>query len=268
MLGAQKTIKQFLTDVQNRPFLDVLKGIFMWINVVLSAILTSTIVLILFPLVYLFDKERHLLHEFAILWAKSIQYLNPWWNFKIVDKKNLASKGKAVIYVANHQSQADILALFIISTRFRWLSKASLFKIPLFGWAMSAIGYVPVIRGSKKSGERCMRICAEHLKNGTPMIFFPEGTRTKTGELGEFKNGAFRLAISLGIPIVPITINGCTELLPKGSLLPKNANVSIHIHEALFPTNLTAEGLMLKARNVILEQLQKNKNPLNGREFQ
>ena len=150
---------------------------------------------------------------------------------------------------------ADILALFIVSTRFRWLSKASLFKIPLFGWAMSAVGYVPVLRGSKRSTERCMRISARHLKKGTPMVFFPEGTRSKTGELGQFKNGAFRLAVSLGIPIVPITINGCAELLPKGSLLPKVASVTIHIHECISPKNLSADELMLKARSVIFDQL-------------
>lgn len=253
-------LNQLFIDVRNRPLVDIFRGIFMWLSVVVTAIITSTLVLSLFPIALLFDKKRHSLHALANNWGKSIQYLNPWWHFKIIGKENLAKKNEAVIYVANHQSQADILALFIIGTRFRWLSKASLFKIPLFGWAMSAVGYVPVVRGSKKSSERCMRISAKHLKKGTPMVFFPEGTRTKTGELGQFKNGAFRLAVSLGVPIVPITINGCAELLPKGSLLPKSANVTIHIHEPIISKNLSADELMLKARNVISNQLDLLKN--------
>lgn len=255
-------LKQLCIDIKNRPLLDAFKALFMWGSVVLSVITIGTLVLILFPMVYLIDKERHLLHDLANLWAKTIQFFNPWWTFDIKGRENLAKNGRAVVYVANHQSQADILALFIISTRFRWLSKASLFKIPLFGWAMSAVGYVPVVRGSKKSSERCLRISARHLRAGTPMLFFPEGTRSKTGELGAFKNGAFRLAVSLGIPIVPITINGCEKLLPKGSLLPKNARVTIHIHESIPSKDLSAEELMLKAREIISKQLQNDQNKL------
>ncbi|MES2615522.1 MAG: 1-acylglycerol-3-phosphate O-acyltransferase [Bdellovibrionota bacterium] len=257
---ALKKIKQLIHDVKNRPLMDAVRGIFTWISVICSAVFISSLVLILFPIVYVFSKERHLLHELANLWGKIVQFLNPWWTFEIIDKENLAKKGQAVVYVANHQSQVDILALFIISTRFRWLSKASLFKIPIFGWAMSAIGYVSVVRRSKKSRERCMRIAAQHLKHGTPMIFFPEGTRSKTGELGAFKEGAFRLAHAMHLPIIPITINGCAELLPKGSLLPNIANVTIHIHEPIQSTNLSSEDLMLKAREVISTQLVKDKN--------
>lgn len=250
-----KILKQFFQDMQKRPFLDIVRGGFTWLSVIMASIFFATLILILFPIVYLIDKERHTLHNFANGWGKAIQYLNPWWNFNIIGRENLAKKNEPAIYVANHQSQADILALFIISTRFRWLSKASLFKIPLFGWAMSAVGYVPVIRGNKRSSEQCMRTAVKHLRKGTPMVFFPEGTRSKTGELGQFKNGAFRLAASLGIPIVPITINGCTELLPKGSFLPKSANVTIYIHKPICPKNFSAEELMLKAREIIEKQL-------------
>ena len=241
--------------IKRRLAVDVIRGCFLWGTVILSAIITSTSVLMLFPLVYLFQKDRHILHACANIWGKTIKYLNPWWTFKIIGHENLAKKNQAVIYVANHQSQADILALLILSTRFRWLSKASLFKIPLFGWAMSAIGYVPILRGNRKSADHCMRISKKHLKNGIPIVFFPEGTRSKNGELGAFKNGAFHLAVTLNIPVVPITINGCAELLPKGSLLPKVANVTIHIHESISPENLSEIELMLKARNVIANQL-------------
>jgi 1-acyl-sn-glycerol-3-phosphate acyltransferase len=259
-----RVIKKILERSQTLPALDIPRAAFTWTSVVISAILTSCIVLICFPFVYAYDRERHFLHTCASFWGKSIQLLNPWWSFIFYGRENLAKNNEAVVYVANHQSQADILAIFMISTRFRWLSKASLFRIPIFGWAMFAVGYVPVVRGNKKSTERCMKQAAKHLKRGTPMIFFPEGTRSKDGELGVFKNGAFRLAVSLGVPIVPITIDGCAYLLPKGSIIPKKATVNVHIHKPISSKNITSNELMAKARSEIFDQLEKNKQISKG----
>lgn len=235
---------------------NVLRGIYTWSNIIFLSILFSSIIIILFPIIYLFDKERHCLHRLASLWAISISKFNPWWEFRVRGRENLATKGEVVIYVANHQSQADILALFIISTRFRWLSKASLFKIPIFGWGMSAVGYVPVDRSSKSSSEKSIKLSARHLKRGTPMLFFPEGTRSKTGALGEFKTGAFRLAKSLNIAIVPITVDGCADMLPKGSIWPKITKVTVTVHPKIDPTNLTASELMLLAKEAISSKLR------------
>lgn len=235
---------------------NILRGIYIWSNIVILSIFFSSIIIILFPVVYLFDRERHSLHRLATLWALSISKFNPWWEFNVTGRENLANKGKVVIYVANHQSQADILALFILSTRFRWLSKASLFKIPIFGWGMSAVGYVPVDRSSKSSSERSIKLSARHLKKGTSMIFFPEGTRSKTGELGDFKAGAFRLAKSLNIPIVPITVDGCADMLPKGSIWPRVTKVTITVHPEIDSTNLTASELMQLAKDAISSKLR------------
>lgn len=234
---------------------QLLRAVYTWTNVIILTIFFASAVLILFPCVYFFDKERHSLHRVATIWALAIAKFNPWWKFEVRGKANLATIGEPVIYVSNHQSQADILALFILSTRFRWLAKASLFKIPIFGWALSAVGYVPVLRTSKASGEKSIKLSSQHLKRGTPMLFFPEGTRSKTGELGQFKSGAFRLAKMLNIPIVPITITGCSELLPKGSLCPKYSNVLIQVHEKISSTDLTPAELMEKAKEVIASKL-------------
>lgn len=234
---------------------STLQGLIMWISVMILTVIVACAVLIAFPFVYLIDKERHTLHGMANGWGKLIKQLNPWWTFQIVGKENLAKNGEPVIYVANHQSQADILALFILNTRFRWLSKASLFKIPFLGWGMTAVGYVPVKRGDKKSGEKCMKLSAAHLKNGTPMVFFPEGTRSKNGVLGQFKTGAFRLAKALHVPVVPITVDGCSDLLPKGSWIPKKAHVTITIHEKIETENLDVEQIMEKARFLIASKL-------------
>ncbi|RDB37183.1 lysophospholipid acyltransferase family protein [Spirobacillus cienkowskii] len=239
-----------------KEFINIFRGVYTWINIIILSIFFSTTIIISFPFVFFVDKERHSLHKLAAIWALAIQYLNPWWKFSIKGKENLAKKNEAVIYVANHQSQADILALFILSTRFRWIAKASLFKIPFFGWGMKLIGYVPVERGNKLSAEKSLKLSSRHLKNGTPMIFFPEGTRSKTGSLGEFKTGAYRLAKTLNLPIVPITINGCAKMLPKGSILPKKSNVSITIHPRIEPNNLSYLEILEKSREAILSKLK------------
>ncbi|WGL58739.1 lysophospholipid acyltransferase family protein [Pigmentibacter sp. JX0631] len=239
----------------SKDHFQLLRAIYTWLNVVFLSILFASLVLIFFPIVYFFDRERHSLHWIATKWALSIGKFNPWWKFEVRGKEKLATIGEPVIYVSNHQSQADILALFMLSTRFRWLAKASLFKIPIFGWALSAVGYVPVIRTSKTSGEKSIKLSSSHLKRGTPMLFFPEGTRSKTGELGEFKSGAFRLAKMLNVSIIPITISGCSDLLPKGSLCPKYSRVIIHVHEKIDPTNLTATELMEKSKIAISSKL-------------
>ncbi|BBH51989.1 lysophospholipid acyltransferase family protein [Fluviispira sanaruensis] len=241
--------------VKESEIKDILRGLFTWFNVVIFTVFYSSLILILFPFVYFVDKERHLLHHLANLWGKSIQLANPWWQFSIEGAENLAKKGEAVVYVSNHQSQADILALFILSTRFRWLAKESLFNIPFFGWGMRAAGYVPVNRASKKSGEKSMKASSRHLRRGTPMVFFPEGTRSEDGKIKEFKSGAFRLAKALHVPVVPITLNGCANLLPKGSLLPKLAKVTITIHPKIQTTEMTAQEVMQKARESISSKL-------------
>jgi 1-acyl-sn-glycerol-3-phosphate acyltransferase len=121
---------------------------------------------------------------------------------------------------------------------------------------MTAVGYVPVDRNSKSSSEKSIKLSIRHLKKGTPMIFFPEGTRSKTGELGEFKMGAFRLAKSLNISIVPITVDGCADMLPKGSIWPKFNKVTITVHPKIESNNLTASELMLHAKEAISSKLK------------
>lgn len=232
-----------------------IRAFFLWASIFLFTILMTTAVFICLPFALLFDKKKHSLHACGIIWAWLINFANPWWKFQISGRENLAPKGQAVVYVANHQSQIDILALFILNMRFRWLAKASLFKIPFLGWSMAAVGYVPVVRGNHKSQERAMLQATKHIQNGTPMAFFPEGTRSLTGEVGKFKTGAFRLAQSTDVPIVPISIQGCGKLLPKHSFIPQKAHVTITVHPPIPSNKYELKDLVEKVRTTILSGL-------------
>lgn len=238
----------------NKPLIGPLKFVmatYVWTVIPLLTIFFGSLTVILAPLAMLVDKRRNILHSVATLWAKSIVWANPWWTFVIKGRENLPPANKAVVYVSNHQSQADILTVFLINRQFRWLAKAVLFKIPFLGWAMSAAGYVPVKRGDKRSHVECFRMARDHLKRETSMLFFPEGTRSRDGRLLPFKSGAFKLAKECKVPILPITLEGASHLLPKGSIAPAVATVTITIHPMISVDGKTEHEISELAKTVI-----------------
>lgn len=228
---------------------------YVWTIVPLLTIFFCSLILLLTPIALATNRRRNILHKVATWWAKSIIQFNPWWTFEIFGKENLPDENTPVVYVANHQSQADILAVFLINRQFRWLAKDSLFKIPIFGWAMRAVGYVPVKRGNKHSHIRCFRRAREHLEQGTSMLFFPEGTRSTDGKLHTFKNGAFRLAADARVGVMPITVEGASNLLPKGSMIPAVATVRITVHPIIPSDNTIESKVISRAKEAIASAL-------------
>lgn len=226
-----------------------------------SSIFFATLVLLLRPLAAFVDPERHFLHRIAVSWARTIVWFNPWWKFRIRGKDRIPPDDVPVVFVANHQSQSDIIAIFMMGAQFRWLSKDSVFRIPFIGWAMRAIGYVAVRRGDKSSHFQCMEDSKAHLRRGTSMVFFPEGTRSRDGTLAPFKMGAFKLASEAGVPVVPITLVGTHRLLPKGSWYPRGAEVDVVVHDWIESRGLSADELASRARKAVAGAL-----PTAGRE--
>ena len=237
--------------VGRTPITGILTAIYTWTIISLLTIFFATLVVVCSPVAVVLDKRRNMLHRIATAWAKSIAFSNPWWSFVIEGIENLPADDTPVVYVANHQSQADIISVYLLSKQFRWLAKDSLFKVPFLGWAMAAAGYVPVKRGDRRSHIDCMRRSFEHLSAGTSMLFFPEGTRSHDSRLLPFKVGAFRLAMEAGVPVVPLTLQGASDLLPKGSLIPSNAEVKITVHPQISCSGVTETELMQQCRNVI-----------------
>ncbi|MFZ9520109.1 MAG: 1-acylglycerol-3-phosphate O-acyltransferase [Silvanigrellaceae bacterium] len=237
--------------IGRNQFYGILIAAYSWFVISLLTITFATLVIVCSPLAMIFDKRRNTLHKIATGWAKSIAISNPWWKFNVDGRENLPAESVPVVYVANHQSQADIISVFMISRQFRWLAKDSLFKVPFLGWAMAAAGYVPVKRGDRRSHSACMRKSLEHLSDGTSMLFFPEGTRSPDGRLLPFKSGAFKLAMEAKVPVVPLTLQGASELLPKGSMIPSTAEVQITVHPMIKCDGLSEADLMKEARRAI-----------------
>jgi len=183
--------------------------------------------------------------------AASVQGLAAWWARSICAASGVAvsvsgteklDSKKPYIFAANHQSQYDILALQgYLGVDFRWLAKKELFQVPIWGPAMRKAGYIPVDRSRGRQALKSLNEAAQKIAAGTSVIIFPEGTRTQDGIMKEFKAGAMVLAIKSGVDIVPVAIKGTYEILPKGKLLVRPGNVTIHVGNPIATKNCTSK---------------------------
>jgi 1-acyl-sn-glycerol-3-phosphate acyltransferase len=185
-------------------------------------------------------------------------------NIKVTVKglSNLNHTG-SYIYMPNHVSNFDIPVLqAYLPVQFRWLAKAELFKIPIFGYAMKRAGYISINRFDRKSAIESLNKAAEITRNGTSVIIFPEGTRSQTQNIQSFKKGGFVLAVDSGVPIIPVIIHGTWKIMKKKQILVRPGNVVLEIKKpikTLDYTRKTKDDLMEKVRNIILESYEKNK---------
>ncbi len=152
------------------------------------------------------------------LWFRKIGVvtatLNPLWRFRVGGQLPANPRNPYVV-VSNHESFVDILLLSHLPWEMKWLSKVEILRIPILGWNMRLVGDVPVERGTAKSAAKAMLRCRSILKQQVSVVIFPEGTRSPTGEMLPFKDGAFRLAIDAGVPILPIVVHGTRSALQK-----------------------------------------------------
>ncbi len=195
----------------------------MWGGTVILTLLFSILdFFVAFPYSLLFDRgTRWKVHQNSIRWSRAIIGFSPIWRLFVTGQENL-QKGKHYIVVANHQSLLDILAVCAaVPINFKFLAKRELFQIPLMGWAMALVGYIPVDRASHKSGREAMHRITRVLKNGVSVLLFPEGTRSPDGKIHAFKMGAFKLARDNKVEILPVVVDGTGQALPKKSWLIK-----------------------------------------------
>jgi 1-acyl-sn-glycerol-3-phosphate acyltransferase len=182
-----------------------------------------------------FDRRRVILHLYTSFWACIYIWANPIWSVTVTGRKRIPWRHSVVI-AANHQSLIDIPVLFALWRPFKWVSKIENFKIPFIGWNLSLNDHVPLVRGDRDSVVGMMETCRRYLNARTSILIFPEGTRSKTGALGEFKDGAFRLSMDTGRPVVPVAISGTAQTLPKhGLILRDRMDAVVQVLEPIDP---------------------------------
>jgi len=152
--------------------------------------------------------------------------------------------GKTYLVMSNHQSLYDVPVLFhVLGANLRMVAKEELFRVPVFGKALAAGGFVRIDRGNRHAAIRSLQDARELLASGTHVWIAPEGTRSRTGHLLPFKKGAFYLAFQAGLPILPITLRGTRDALPaKGLRSTAGAHVHVLIHPPIDPAPYAARG--------------------------
>jgi 1-acyl-sn-glycerol-3-phosphate acyltransferase len=187
-------------------------------------------------LVYIFtawwDDRRFWAGSTFRLGARILIALNPWWSCRTegsIPDPDL----EPFVGVSNHESLADIIIIGTLPLEMKWMSKASIFRIPFLGWMMRMAGDIPVNRGEAHSRANAFEETVRWIDRGASVMIFPEGTRSQTSEMLPFRNGAFRLAAQTKRPIQPIAVSGARDAIRKGSMLFGRADVVVRVLEPI-----------------------------------
>ena len=227
-----------------------LLSIWSWFVFGVCALVWLPLMAITLVVTYPFDRGRYwvgyLFRRLPVVHEK----LNPLWHFRVTGHLPRDHRHPYVV-VSNHESFVDILLISHLPWEMKWLAKKEMFRIPVAGWAMYLAGDVQVDRGDKQSAQKAMDACKVWLGRRVSVMIFPEGTRAVDGELGQFKDGAFRLAVETQLPILPLAVTGTKEALRKHDWRFGRASAEVHVMEPV-PT----EGLTLDDVPALKEQVR------------
>lgn len=206
--------------------LRVLRSLWIWAA-------SSVLVLLWAPLlaiIRLFDRDpRHLRtgRWFRRL-GRALAKVNPW-EIRITGREQV-EPGRVYVIVSNHQSMADIPLISHLAVDAKWLVKAELFRLPVVGWMLRMAGDIPVERGDRRKGAKALLQCARVLRQGCSVVCFPEGTRSRDGQVQPFSEGPFQLAIRERTPILPLVVEGTLDALPRNSwIFGDSRAVDLHV---------------------------------------
>ncbi len=233
-------------------------SILLWGFLVVSSLVCFSIQVILWLVTRPFDRNGLVIHLFSCFWAQLYFLVNPLWRLRVEGRHKVPWRGAAVL-VANHQSMADILVVYGLYRPFKWVSKASVFKVPVIGWNMVLNRHIRLVRGDKESVLEMLERCRYWLRRGVAIMMFPEGTRSKDGKLLPFKDGAFSLAVEMGCPVIPLAITGTRRMLPKhGFLLGGRADCRLRVLDPVDPRAFRGDVAALRdhVRRLIGEALE------------
>lgn len=197
--------------------MDEIVSMITWLLAIIFILLMFPVTILLWLVASPLRYPDSVVHRWVSFQGRLLINMIPLWKVTFSGKENISCK--PCIIIANHQSILDIPLMYLLGGNFRWVSKKSVFRVPLLGATMKMAGYIPVIRGNAESIAVMMSKAEGCLRDGVSVVMFPEGTRTKNGEVMRFKSGAFRLALSMNLPVQPVVIDGTAGVLPKKGIV-------------------------------------------------
>ncbi|MDC7226672.1 MAG: lysophospholipid acyltransferase family protein [Spirochaetales bacterium] len=206
----------------------VLGSLFTWIEIFLGFMIFFPVQLVVFLLTFWFDKKRRIIFYIGSAFSQFALFLSPIFRIKITGRENL-DRSKPHVLVMNHQSLLDILLSFTLYYPSKMIAKKALGRVPFLGWELVLFGHLMVDRNDRKSQFESIRKMENMLENGDSLLVYPEGTRTRDGNIREFRKGAFRSATSTGTPVLPVVLDGPYDALPKKGIIV-NGVFTLHMH--------------------------------------
>ena len=225
----------------------------------LFLIVIHTFICSVFAMIFaLTDRSHNLYFKLSkyfsggVLWISGIK-------LEVSGLENFA-KDKTYVFVSNHSSQYDIVVLQkIIPNRMAMIFKKELAKIPFFGWQLAMGPYVMIDRENYEKAMKSIEEAKEKMKKqNISIVVFAEGTRSKTGEIQQFKRGAFRLATQVGYPIIPTTIVGSNKIMPKGTYKLKRGTIKVHFDQPIQAEGINTRQEEIDLMNLVREIIVKN----------
>ena len=191
--------------------------------------------------------------------AQTIDAIIRWWARSIVRAAGIRLHGerletidreKRYILVSNHYSYFDIpCILAAVPQPIRFMAKVSLFKIPLFGWALARAGFIPIDRKNRRTAVKSFDQAGDRIRRGNTIVIFPEEGRSRERTMRQFQRGAFLLAIKSGLPILPIAVDGTFDVLRVGAKYVTPGKVTIKAG-----TQIPTEGASVREKEKLAEQ--------------
>ncbi len=234
----------------------VLRSVWIW-----SA--TAFLVLLWVPILWVVklldrDPSRRLTARWFRRLGPAVAKVNPAWRVRISGQENVRP-GEVYVVVANHQSLADIPLIAHLPLEAKWLGKAELLKVPVFGWMMRVSRDIGVERGDRRKAAQSLLQCAKFLKQGVSIVFFPEGTRSRTGEVLPFNDGPFLLATRENMPVLPVVVEGTGTALPRSTwMFGPTQDIFLRVLPAVRPGTISdAAELRDDVRGRIISELDR-----------
>ncbi|MDE7411257.1 MAG: 1-acyl-sn-glycerol-3-phosphate acyltransferase [Paramuribaculum sp.] len=192
----------------------------------------------------------------AKYWAKSICLLT-FVRVTVKGRENI-TPDTPYVFVANHQGAYDIFSIYgYLRHNFRWLMKQSLRRIPFVGYACAKAHHIFVDNSTPSATRSTVTHAEAILARGLSVVVFPEGSRSRSGKMLKFKRGAFFLASEFNLPVVPVTIDGAHDVMPRGASLPRWGHITLTIHRPIVsePGNFDTAKVMEESFRAIHDSL-------------
>ena len=239
----------------------ILNVIFRSILTVLTLLVTTTVlglVAILAALVRVPDKPGGIYDFIPRTWSKILLRAA---GSPVTVHGDLHAFDEPHVFVANHLSWFDVMTLASVLPRYKFVGKAELFRVPLFGQAIKALGMIGIDRQNRKAAFESYKVAGKRIREGNSVVVYPEGTRGTSYALREFKKGPFVLAIASEVPIIPVLIHGTKEVLGKGALSVRPTPIDVHLLDPIPTAGLTYDDrdeLANTVRSRMAEALEKH----------